>query len=56
MAGVQECRRRFPTDRLVLLWLGSSVGNFSHSQAVSFFVDVLAAGGSNMQVLLDLEL
>ena len=52
MAGVRECRRRYPRERLVVLWLGSSVGNFSDAQAVQFFKDVLAAGGHNLQVLL----
>lgn len=51
MAGVRECRRRFPLERLVVLWLGSSVGNLSHGQAVQFFKDVLEAGGQNLQVL-----
>ena len=48
-AGVRECRRRFPTERLVLLWLGSSVGNSSQEEAVQFFRDVMAAAGQNSQ-------
>jgi len=46
---VRECRRRFPTERLVLLWLGSSVGNSSQEEAVQFFRDVMAAAGQNSQ-------
>ena len=47
-AGVRECRRRFPTERLVLLWLGSSVGNSSQEEAVQFFRDVMAAAGAEL--------
>ena len=47
--GVRECRRRFPTERLVLLWLGSSVGNSSQEEAIQFFRDVMAAAGQNSQ-------
>ena len=50
--GVRECRRRFPTERLVLLWLGSSVGNSSQEEAVQFFRDVMAAAGQNSQARL----
>jgi uncharacterized SAM-dependent methyltransferase len=47
---VAECRRRFPDQQLVVLWLGSSVGNLNPSEAVQFFRDMTAGAGSNIQV------
>lgn len=45
-----ECRRRFPNEQLVVLWLGSSVGNLKPAEAVQFFRDMTAGAGSNIQV------
>ena len=49
-AGIAECRRRFPADQLVVLWLGSSIGNLAPAEAVQFFHDMTAGAGSNIQV------
>lgn len=49
-----ECRRRFPNEQLVVLWLGSSVGNLKPAEAVQFFRDMTAGAGSNIQVLCSL--
>lgn len=45
-----ECRRRFPNEQLVVLWLGSSVGNLKPPEAVQFFRDMTAGGGDHIQV------
>ena len=49
-AGVAECRRLFPDQQLVVLWLGSSIGNLSPAEAVQFFRDMTASAGTNIQV------
>ena len=45
-----ECRRLFPNQQLVVLWLGSSIGNLSPAEAVQFFQDMTASAGTNIQV------
>lgn len=50
--GVAECRRRFSNDRLLILWLGSSIGNLPPEDAISFFKSMTAGGGATIQVLL----
>eukprot|EP00850_Spirogloea_muscicola_P023678 SM000377S13799 [mRNA] locus=s377:32580:36264:+ [translate_table: standard] len=52
MEGLRKVRALFPMDTLCILWLGSSVGNLAANEAIEFFKDAHAAGGSNMQVLL----
>jgi uncharacterized SAM-dependent methyltransferase len=49
-SGVAECRRLFPNQQLVVLWLGSSIGNLSPTEAVQFFRDMTASAGTNIQV------
>lgn len=48
--GIAECRRRFPGQRLTVLWLGSSVGNLAPEDAVQFFRTMTAGAGSDLQV------
>lgn len=54
-SGVAECRRLFPNQQLVVLWLGSSIGNLSPAEAVQFFQDMTASAGTNIQVRAELE-
>lgn len=54
--GVAECRRRFPHERLLFLWLGSSIGNLPPPDAVNFFRGMTAAAGTDYQVLLCADL
>lgn len=42
----------FPDDQLVVLWLGSSVGNLAPLDAVHFFRNMCAGAGANIQVQL----
>lgn len=53
-SGVAECRRLFPNQQLVVLWLGSSIGNLSPAEAVQFFRDMTASAGTNIQVRAEL--
>ena len=50
-----ECRRLFPNQQLVVLWLGSSIGNLSSAEAVQFFRDMTASAGTNIQVCAELR-
>eukprot|EP00271_Cylindrocystis_brebissonii_P023482 TRINITY_DN9768_c0_g1_i1.p1 TRINITY_DN9768_c0_g1~~TRINITY_DN9768_c0_g1_i1.p1 ORF type:complete len:709 (-),score=96.75 TRINITY_DN9768_c0_g1_i1:541-2667(-) len=54
--GLYEVRRKFPTENLCILWLGSSVGNLEAKEAVKFFKEVYNAAGSKIQVLLCTDL
>ena len=51
-----ECRRLFPNQQLVVLWLGSSIGNLSPAEAVQFFQDMTASAGTNIQVCVELQI
>ncbi len=53
--GVAECRRLFPNQQLVVLWLGSSIGNLNPAEAVQFFQDMTASAGTNIQVRAELK-
>ena len=56
VAGLEWVRQRHPDATLCLLWLGSSVGNFSHGEAVELLTAVQRAVGGNMQLLLCTDL
>lgn len=56
MSGLREVRRRFPAQTLVLLWLGSSVGNLEDPEARAFFRGVLRITGQRTRVLLATDL
>ncbi|KAL4443671.1 hypothetical protein ABPG75_011408 [Micractinium tetrahymenae] len=52
LAGIQEVRARHPNAFLTILWLGSSVGNFSPGEAADFLAALRAAAGERSQLLL----
>jgi hypothetical protein len=52
LAGVAAVRRRHPNAPLAILWLGSSVGNFSAPEAAAFLGKLRAAAGPRAQLLL----
>jgi dimethylhistidine N-methyltransferase len=54
--GLLEARRRHPAAKLCILWLGSSVGNFTDQEAVQFLEELRLAAGSNITLLLCADL
>jgi len=56
MSGLREVRARFPARTLVLLWLGSSVGNLEDPEARAFFRGVLRITCQRTRVLLATDL
>jgi dimethylhistidine N-methyltransferase len=55
-AGLAEARARHPDAPLVVLWLGSSVGNFEPADAAAFLADLRAAAGPRAALLLATDL
>lgn len=54
--GLLEARRRHPAAKFCILWLGSSVGNFTDQEAVQFLEELRQAAGSNITLLLCADL
>ncbi|KAG0583912.1 hypothetical protein KC19_3G171100 [Ceratodon purpureus] len=52
MAGLQKVRAMYPSANLCIMFLGSSVGNFTDEGAVQFFLDIFAAVGTRCQIFL----
>lgn len=52
LEGLKQVRHRFPNEILSILWLGSSIGNLSEDQAISFMREVLKIVGSRCQFFL----
>lgn len=52
MAGLQKVRAMYPAANLCIMWLGSSVGNFTDEGAIQFFRDIFAAVGTRCQIFL----
>ncbi|KAJ7111124.1 hypothetical protein O6H91_Y569900 [Diphasiastrum complanatum] len=52
MQGLKEVRRLCPENMLCILWLGSSIGNLSQTEAISFLKDVTSAVGYRCQLFL----
>jgi len=52
MQGLKQVRAMHPNANLCIMWLGSSVGNFSDEGAVQFFRDVSTAVGTRCQIFL----
>lgn len=56
LQGMVEARKRYPTATLCILWLGSSVGNFTLDEAAAFLGDLRRAAGPNSALLLCTDL
>lgn len=52
MEGLKKVRTMYPTANLCIMWLGSSVGNFTDECAIQFFRDIHAAVGTHSQIFL----
>ncbi|KAL4447235.1 hypothetical protein ABPG77_007268 [Micractinium sp. CCAP 211/92] len=52
LQGIRRVRQRHPDAFLTVLWLGSSVGNFSPAEAVPFLTELRDAAGEHSQLLL----
>lgn len=52
MQGLKQVRAMHPNANLCIMWLGSSVGNFSDEGAVQFFRDISTAVGMRCQIFL----
>lgn len=56
LAGVEAVRGRHPAALLSVLWLGSSVGNFSAAEAPEFLQALRRRAGPRSQLLLGADL
>ena len=56
LPGLAEARRRNPAATLCILWLGSSVGNFTPDEAAAFLADMRRAVGDRSALLLCTDL
>lgn len=56
LPGLKQARKHHAQSSLCILWLGSSVGNFSPPDAASFLRDMQAAAGQNSALLLCCDL
>ncbi|KAG0553605.1 hypothetical protein KC19_12G024700 [Ceratodon purpureus] len=52
MQGLKEVRAMHPDENLCIMWLGSSVGNFTDEGAIQFFRDIHSAVGTRCQIFL----
>lgn len=50
--GLRQVRKRYPTQLLIVVWLGSSVGNLTRDGAISFFQDVVESVGFHHKLFL----
>jgi dimethylhistidine N-methyltransferase len=55
-SGLNEAHRRHPDATLCMLWLGSSVGNFTFPEAADFLVKLKVAAGEDSVLLLCTDL
>lgn len=56
LEGMEEARRRHPNALLCMLWLGSSIGNFTSPDAVTFLRNLRRATGDRAALLLCTDL
>eukprot|EP00249_Psilotum_nudum_P030628 c43427_g1_i1 orf=292-2445(+) len=54
--GLKQVRQRFPDEMLSIMWLGSSVGNFTYDGAILFFRKLLEAVGSRSRMFLSTDM
>lgn len=54
--GLEEARKRYPDATFCILWLGSSVGNFTTPEAAAFLSDMRRAAGDQVMFLLCTDL
>lgn len=52
MQGLKKVRAMHPDENLCIMWLGSSVGNFTDEGAIQFFRDIYSAVGTRCQIFL----
>lgn len=55
-SGLNEAHRRHPATTLCMLWLGSSVGNFTFPEAADFLAKLKVAAGEDSVLLLCTDL
>lgn len=55
-SGLNEAHRRHPNATLCMLWLGSSVGNFTFAEAAEFLAKLKTAAGEDSVLLLCTDL
>lgn len=52
MQGLKTVRAMHPGANMCIMWLGSSVGNFTDEGAIRFFRDISIAVGTRCQIFL----